>query len=99
VATEDNPSDAGRRVLNRAYKSLVEVCGVLGIYTGEEASSDIHTALTAELIELVLEVRQDARGRKDWETADKIRDRLEHLNIELQDSRTGTTWKIIKGEV
>ena len=45
---------------------------------------------------LILEVRQDARQSKDWETADKIRDQLEALNVELQDSRAGTTWRIIK---
>ena len=99
AVTEDNPSNAGKMVLNQAYKNLVEVCGVLGIYADTGASSNAHAALTAQLIELILEVRQDARQRKDWETADKIRDRLEQLNVELQDSRTGTTWKIIKGEV
>ena len=87
-----------RSVLSRAYKSLVEVCSVLGIYAEEEVTSDAHAALTEQLMNLILEVREDARQRKDWETADKIRDQLEQLNVELQDSRGGTTWKIIKGE-
>ena len=87
-----------RSVLSRAYKSLVEVCSVLGIYAEEEVTSDAHAALTEQLMNLILEVREDARQRKDWETADKIRDQLEQLNVELQDSRGGTTWKIIRGE-
>ena len=86
-----------RSVLSRAYKSLVEVCSVLGIYAEEEVASDAHAALTEQLMNLILEVREEARKRKDWETADKIRDQLEQLNVELQDSRGGTTWKIIKG--
>ena len=86
-----------RSVLSRAYKSLVEVCSVLGIYAEEEVTSDAHAALTEQLMNLILEVREEARQRKDWETADKIRDQLEQLNVELQDSRGGTTWKIIKG--
>jgi cysteinyl-tRNA synthetase len=76
---------------------LVEVCSVLGIYAEEEVASDTHAALTEQLMNLILEVREDARQRKDWETADKIRDQLEQFNVELQDSRAGTTWKIIKG--
>ena len=84
-------------ILSQAYKSLVEVCNVLGIYAEEDVASDEHAALTAQLMDLILEVRQDARQRKDWEMADKIRDQLEKLNVELQDSRTGTTWKVIKG--
>ena len=86
-----------RSVLSRAYKSLVEVCSVLGIYAEEEVASDAHAALTEQLMNLILEVREEARQRKDWETADKIRNQLEQLNVELQDSRGGTTWKIIKG--
>ncbi len=97
TAAEGISSDERRRVLSRAYKSLVEVCSVLGIYAEEEVASDAHAALTEQLMSLILEVREDARQRKDWETADKIRDQLEQFNVELQDSRAGTTWKIIKG--
>ena len=97
AVTEDQPSNGRGNVLSQAYKSLVEVCNVLGIYAEEEVASDEHAALTAQLMDLILEVRQDARQGKDWATADKIRDQLEQLNVELQDSRTGTTWKIIKG--
>ena len=97
AATEDQPSDVRRSVLSQAYKSLVEVCNVLGIYAEEEVASNEHAALTEQLMSLILEVRQDARQRKDWETADKIRDQLEAFNVELQDSRTGTTWRMIRG--
>lgn len=98
AATEDSASDKKRNILGQAYKSLVEVCSVLGIYAEEKVASDEHAALTEQLMNLILEIRQDARQRKDWETADKIRDQLEQLNVELQDSRAGTTWKIIKGD-
>ena len=97
TATEDLSSAERGSVLSRAYSSLVEVCSVLGIYAEEEVANDEHAALTEQLMNLILEVRQDARERKDWETADKIRDQLEQLNVELQDSRAGTTWKITKG--
>ena len=97
TATADSVSDERGSVLGRAYQNLVEVCSVLGIYAEEEVVSDAHAALTEQLMNLILEVRQDARERKDWGTADKIRDQLEQLNVELQDSRAGTTWKLIKG--
>ncbi len=90
-------SDERRNVLSQAYKSLVKVCSILGIYAEVEVAADAHAALTEQLMNLILEVRQDARQREDWETADKIRNQLEQLNVELQDGRTGTTWKIIKG--
>ncbi|MCZ6679112.1 MAG: cysteine--tRNA ligase, partial [Candidatus Poribacteria bacterium] len=99
AATEGRPSDSAIRVLNQADKGLVEICETLGIYGEHEAASDEHAALTDQLMALIMEIRQDARQRKDWETADKIRDRLKALNIELQDARSETTWKIIRGDL
>ncbi len=46
------------------------------------------------LMQLIIEMRQDARARKDWGTADKIRDTLKELDVVLKDSKDGTTWSI-----
>ena len=42
---------------------------------------------------LILEIRQDARAGKDWTTADKIRDKLKEFNIILKDTREGVVWE------
>ena len=36
------------------------------------------------------------RVRKDWETADKIRDGLNNLNIEIKDTKDGASWRYKK---
>jgi cysteinyl-tRNA synthetase len=43
-------------------------------------------------MQLVIEMRQDARARKDWPASDRIRDALKVLHIQLKDSKEGTTW-------
>ena len=43
---------------------------------------------------LVLELRQGARERKDWNTADKIRDTLTELKIQVKDGKEGTSWTV-----
>jgi len=48
--------------------------------------------ITDGLMELVIDLRQNARTNKDWTTSDKIRDSLNGLNIKLKDSADGTTW-------
>ena len=79
----------------QAYKVLSEICQVLGIYTiGEQDTTDTAEYLNP-LLELLLDIRQDARNQKDWDTSDKIRDRLKQLNIEIQDTHEGSTWKFI----
>lgn len=46
-----------------------------------------------ELMEKIIEIRAVARKNKNWEIADRIRDRLKELNIILQDTSSGTKWK------
>ena len=80
----------------QAYQTLLETCQVLGIYgTDTQESDDDNVEQRDQLVQLLLEIRQDARERKDWETSDKIRDRLKELNIEIKDTREGATWKIV----
>lgn len=46
----------------------------------------------APVMELVLELRQEAREKKDWSTSDKIRDGLAAAGIVVKDGKEGTTW-------
>lgn len=79
-----------------AYRALIEVCQVLGVYNTDAQHTDGDNVEQRDhLITLLLEIRQDARSRKDWDTSDKIRDRLKQLNVEIQDTRDGATWKIV----
>ena len=44
------------------------------------------------LMSLILDIRNKSKQNKDWETADKIRDRLNNLSIEIKDTKDGATW-------
>ena len=88
------PSGATRTLLGKAYNSLTTVCGVLGIYTKADDVGGANVELLDGLMKLIIEIRQTARQCLDWETADRIRDGLKQLHIELQDTRQEVTWKI-----
>jgi cysteinyl-tRNA synthetase len=45
-------------------------------------------------IEQLLRERAEARAAKDWPQADRIRDELAGLNVEVLDSRSGVTWRV-----
>ncbi|OAT85301.1 cysteine--tRNA ligase [Desulfotomaculum copahuensis] len=62
----------------------------------EEPAGD-DDKLTAGLIALLLEVRGQARARKDWAAADRIRDGLKELGIILEDTPQGVRWKRQQG--
>ncbi|ADD08240.1 cysteine--tRNA ligase [Candidatus Aciduliprofundum boonei] len=46
----------------------------------------------SELIELLLNVRNEERKRKNYEIADYIRDELEKIGIKIEDTKEGTKW-------
>lgn len=46
----------------------------------------------APVMDLVLDLRQQARANKDWDTSDKIRDGLAAAGITVKDSKDGSTW-------
>lgn len=57
------------------------------------SNSKIDTALSG-LMNLIIDMRKQARENKDWATADKIRDVLKEVNIALKDSKEGTSWSM-----
>ena len=91
-----SPHQVESHIFAEAYRALTETCQVLGIYSNQTQDNSPDNETTLEpLIELLLEIRQDARNQKNWNTSDKIRDRLKELNIEIKDTHEGTTWKTI----
>ena len=65
--------------------------GVLGIidYNIEEPGD---AELENNLVQLLITLRADAKADKNYALADKIRDQLKEIGIELKDSKEGTSW-------
>ena len=91
--TQEKLIQVDRVALGVVYQSLIKVCMVLGIYTELESMTNGNTRLVNQLMELVIDIRNDSRLRKDWVMADKVRDRLHEVGIELQDTPSGTNWE------
>lgn len=69
------------------------VFDVLGLKDDSQAG-DTGTAIIDGLMELIVDMRKDARDRKDWAASDKIRDSLKEIGVQLKDSKEGTSWVI-----
>ncbi len=77
-----------------ARDAFFEMAGIIGILSqekeGKVAGGD---ELVGQLMDIIIEIRQQARKNKDWATADKIRDSLGAVGIILEDSPQGVRWK------
>lgn len=46
------------------------------------------------LIRLLVDLRSEARARKDWATSDRVREQLSEFGVTLEDRADGTIWKL-----
>jgi cysteinyl-tRNA synthetase len=69
---------------------LRELAGVLGLRLDlrRETSGD-----SAPYIQLLVEIRDELRKARQWELADRIRDRLAEAGISVEDDPAGTRWE------
>lgn len=81
-----NATDLHR--LQQAVNTMV--FDILGLQEEQEAGSQKLDGL----MELLLELRAQAKANKDWATSDAIRDRLAGLGIQVKDSKTGSSWTL-----
>ena len=88
----DEAREAAKSV--RAMLSLLNLDPQSDQWRSDQA--DDLTPVVDALVSLVLEQRQLARERKDWATADAIRDQLKAAGLAIEDTPAGARWSIDK---
>nr|WP_314430340.1 cysteine--tRNA ligase [uncultured Brevundimonas sp.] len=90
-----NDPEADINDVAMARWSLTEAAGLLGVLamTSDAWFEGGDPALKAE-VEALLEQRAAARAEKNWGEADRIRDRLNELNVVVMDGPQGATWRV-----
>ncbi|MFX1475484.1 MAG: cysteine--tRNA ligase, partial [Promethearchaeota archaeon] len=69
---------------------------VLGIYRQRittEKRAGVESSVVEGVIDLLVEIREELRARKEWAASDRIRSRLQELGVIIEDSPTGPIWK------
>ena len=68
------------------------IADVLGLEKSDVSAENTKT-LTG-VVEMLIELRNNARANKDFATSDKIRDQLLGLGVQLKDGKDGTTFTL-----
>ena len=84
----------GKATITASDRDLLtkEMNGFISNVLGLQTSSENNDSKLAPVMDLVLDLRQQARSNKDWTTSDKIRDGLAAAGIVVKDGKEGTTW-------
>jgi cysteinyl-tRNA synthetase len=78
----------GKANLDFALKTIKELTEILGLTFAEDVPK-----LVKELIEEIIRIRSDLRAKKDFESTDRIRNRLSERGIVIEDRSQGTVWR------
>ena len=59
----------------------------------QEADNANQSEMTDDLMDLIIELRKNAKAEKNWAIADAIRDKLKQIGIVINDTKEGVTWE------
>lgn len=91
-AGEISLSEEDIKALKQVYDLFL--FDILGMMRPGDAENPLHQEAFSGAIDLLLNIRAEAKEKKDWATSDKIRNELTRLGFEIKDTKDGVEWKL-----
>lgn len=88
ISLSENEIDRLKNLFN------VFLFDLLGIRKASGNDTDFNSAPYEGAVDLLLDIRKNAKDNKDWTTSDLIRDRLAQLGFDVKDTKNGVEWKL-----
>lgn len=80
-------------LLKGVYDGFLELGSVLGLFQKERAKK-VSEKLVNDLVNLLVEFRENSRRKGDFELSDEIRAKLRELGVVMEDTSEGSKWKL-----
>ena len=65
---------------------------LLGLQTADSLGTGLEAYKKA--VDLLLDIRMEAKRNKDWTTSDRIRNELAAIGFEIKDTKDGVEWRL-----
>ena len=88
-AGDEQLNEENIQQLNQLFDTFI--FNILGLQEDQDTKGN---DLTKEVMNIILQLRGNAKANKDWTSADLIRDELKKLNIEIRDGSDGSSWEV-----
>ena len=69
---------------------------ILGVRTEMANGGNEQLKPFEEAVNLLLEIRANAKANKDWTTSDRIRNRMAEIGFDVKDTKDGVEWSVKK---
>ena len=80
-----------KAALQKAADVYIALLNIMGLdFSADNSASD---GLVDDLMNLLIDLRKQARAEKNYAMADQIRNQLNEIGVVLEDTKQGTTWK------
>lgn len=99
-AALDSGDEEGARAAAASVRSMLDIFGLDPLaphWVRDSGGSDAAYNALSELVEGLLKQRSEARARRDFATADEVRDRLQACGIAVEDTPDGPMWTLKDG--
>ncbi len=94
-AASDNHINLSQKEIDSLKELFNVVLGdLLGIRLSQNAAAGGNTDAYRQAVDLLLEVRAQAKSNKDWATSDLIRNRLAEIGFNVKDTKNGVEWSL-----
>jgi cysteinyl-tRNA synthetase len=80
------------QMLKVVFKTFLE--DILGIRVAQEVGDNGNMKAYSGAMDLLMEIRANAKAAKDWSTSDLIRDKLAKLGFKIKDTKNGAEWSL-----
>lgn len=94
LETTGKANEASQAALIAATTTFRELAGILGLFRQPpQSNAGADDGLVDQLMQLLIQIRADARQAKNFGLADQVRNQLAEIGVTLEDRPDGTTWE------
>ncbi|PVX24188.1 MAG: cysteine--tRNA ligase [Candidatus Bathyarchaeum sp.] len=89
----DENKQVSAEILETVYSSFSELGKALGLFQ-QEKTKDVGEKIANDLVQLLFDLREELRNKKEYGLSDEIRTRMKDLGLVIEDTAEGPKWKL-----